>query len=188
MRQYVREVRRGCQPVESGEVILAANCGSRLLLAVPTRYVSYERLKQQRTASNQMDIAEIRDDFSFLDDWEDKYRYVIELGKKLPDLPDAERTERNKVRGCVSQVWLATRQNGDRLHFEGDSDALIVRGLVAILLAIYQDRTPKEILATDAREIFGDLGLKDHLTPQRSNGFVSMVDRIQSDAKAALAA
>lgn len=135
-----------------------------------------------------MNIDEIREDFSFLDDWEDKYRYVIELGKKLPELPDAERTELNKVRGCVSQVWLATTQANGKLHFEGDSDALIVRGLVAILLAIYQDRTPDEILATDAREIFGQLGLKDHLTPQRSNGFASMVERIQTDAKAALAA
>lgn len=133
-----------------------------------------------------MSIAEIREDFAFLDDWEDKYRYVIELGKKLPDLPEDKRTEENKVRGCVSQVWLDTKTDAGRLHFEGDSDAMIVRGLVAILLAIYQDRTPEEILATDAREIFTELGLKDHLTPQRSNGFVSMVDRIHSDAKAAL--
>ncbi len=133
-----------------------------------------------------MNIDEIRDDFSFLDDWEDKYRYVIELGKQLPDLADDKRTETNKVRGCVSQVWLVTRRDGDRLHFEGDSDAMIVRGLVAILLSIYQDHTPQEIIGLDAKEVFGDLGLKDHLTPQRSNGFVSMVDRIQSDARAAL--
>lgn len=132
-----------------------------------------------------MNIAEIRDDFSLLDDWEDKYRYVIELGKQLPDLADEKRTEANKVRGCVSQVWLVTHKDGDRLHFEGDSDAMIVRGLVAILLSIYQDHTPQEILELDAKEIFGELGLKDHLTPQRSNGFVSMVERIQSDARAA---
>lgn len=135
-----------------------------------------------------MNIAEIRDDFAFLDDWEDKYRYVIELGKQLPDLAEEKRTESNKVRGCVSQVWLETRTEGDRLHFEGDSDAMIVRGLVAILLAIYQGHTPQEILATDAREIFSELGLKDHLTPQRSNGFASMVERIQSDAQASLQA
>jgi len=135
-----------------------------------------------------MDIAEIRDDFAFLDDWEDKYRYVIELGRKLPDLPESMRTDENKVRGCVSQVWLDTRNETGRLHFEGDSDALIVRGLVAILLAIYQDRTPEEILAIDARQIFRELGLNAHLTPQRSNGFNSMVERIQSDAQTARSA
>lgn len=135
-----------------------------------------------------MNIADIKDDFALLDDWEDKYRYVIELGKALPDMPEAQKTEHNKVRGCVSQVWLATHDRGGRLHFDGDSDALIVRGLVAILLAIYQDRTPAEILSTDARKVFEDLGLKDHLTPQRSNGFVSMVERIQNDAQAASAA
>ena len=135
-----------------------------------------------------MNIAEIRDDFAFLDDWEDKYRYVIELGKSLPEMPDTAKTEDNKVRGCVSQVWLQTSQSNGVLHFTGDSDAMIVRGLVAILLAIYQDRTPQQVLATDAREIFNELGLKDHLTPQRSNGFASMVGRIQSDAQDALPA
>ncbi len=135
-----------------------------------------------------MNIDEIRDDFAFLDDWEDKYRYVIELGKSLPEMPETAKTEANKVRGCASQVWLQTSQNNGLLHFAGDSDAMIVRGLVAILLAIYQDSTPQQILATDAREVFNDLGLKDHLTPQRSNGFASMVGRIQSDAQAALAA
>lgn len=134
-----------------------------------------------------MTLAEIRDDFAFLDDWEDKYRYVIELGKALPEMPEADKSEANKVRGCVSQVWLATTQQDGRLHFEGDSDAMIVRGLVAILLAIYQDKTPSEIQQTDARDVFNELGLKDHLTPQRSNGFVSMVERIQADAKAAQA-
>jgi cysteine desulfuration protein SufE len=134
-----------------------------------------------------MTLAEIRDDFAFLDDWEDKYRYVIELGKALPEMPEADKSEANKVRGCVSQVWLATKQQDGRLHFEGDSDAMIVRGLVAILLAIYQDKTPSEIQQTDARDVFNELGLKDHLTPQRSNGFVSMVERIQADAKAAQA-
>ncbi len=135
-----------------------------------------------------MDIAEIRDDFALLDDWEDKYRYVIELGKSLPPLPEEARTDANKVRGCVSQVWLDTRKDDGRLHFLGDSDAMIVRGLVAILLAIYDGRPPQEIVETDARAVFEELGLKDHLTPQRSNGFVSMVERIQSDASAALQA
>lgn len=133
-------------------------------------------------------ISEIRDDFAFLDDWEDKYRYVIELGKQLPEMPRSAKTDANKVRGCVSQVWLATRQDDGRLHLEGDSDAMIVRGLVAILFAIYQDRTPEEVLKTDAKEVFEELGLKEHLTPQRSNGFVSMVQRIQADAREAIAA
>jgi cysteine desulfuration protein SufE len=144
------------------------------------------RAQQHGLHDTAMDIAEIRDDFAFLDDWEDKYRYVIELGKQLPEMPDAAKTDANKVRGCVSQVWLATNKSDGRLHFEGDSDAMIVRGLVAILFAIYQDRTPQEILDMDAREVFGELGLKEHLTPQRSNGFVSMVDRIRTDARSAL--
>lgn len=133
-----------------------------------------------------MDISDIRNDFAFLDDWEDKYRYVIELGKQLPEMPDAAKTDANKVRGCVSQVWLATHKNDGRLQFEGDSDAMIVRGLVAILFAIYQDRTPQEILDTNAGEVFGELGLKEHLTPQRSNGFASMVERIHADARSSI--
>jgi len=132
-----------------------------------------------------MTLAEIRDDFAFLDDWEDRYRYVIELGKALPEMEPALKTEANKVRGCASQVWLATRAENGRLHIIGDSDALIVRGLVAILLAIYQNQTPDHILSTDAREIFAELGLKEHLTPQRSNGFSSMVERIRADARLA---
>lgn len=138
-----------------------------------------------------MSIGEIRDDFALLDDWEDRYRYLIELGRALPPLAPALRTEANKVRGCASQVWLATtvERNGrpPRLTFEGDSDAHIVRGLIAILFAAYQGRPPEEILATDAHAIFRELGLKEHLTPQRSNGFASMVERIRSDARAAQA-
>jgi cysteine desulfuration protein SufE len=140
-----------------------------------------------------MKIAEIREDFALLDDWEDRYRYVIELGRKLPDMPDTLKTDANKVRGCVSQVWLATAiRNGSggnpSLHMQGDSDALIVKGLVAILFSMYNGRTANEILATDAVAEFASLGLKEHLTPQRSNGFASMVERIRSDAKRALAA
>jgi cysteine desulfuration protein SufE len=138
-----------------------------------------------------MTLTEIRDDFAFLDDWEDRYRYVIELGRSLPPLAPELRTESNKVRGCASQVWLATtvERNGHapRLTFQGDSDAHIVRGLIAILFAAYQGRHPDEILATDAQAIFRELGLKEHLTPQRSNGFASMVERIRSDARAAQA-
>ncbi len=136
-----------------------------------------------------MTIADIQADFALLDDWEDRYRYVIELGRAMPPLPDALRTDANKVRGCASQVWLATSasQAGgvSRLDFQGDSDALIVRGLVAILIALYRNKTADEILATDAPAVLGGLGLKDHLTPQRSNGVASMVERIRADARAA---
>ena len=137
-----------------------------------------------------MSLADIRSDFALLDDWEDRYRYVIELGRSLAPLPEPLRTDTNKVRGCVSQVWLASevKHNGGAspvLELQGDSDAHIVRGLIAILFAIYQDRTPEEILAADARAVFSDLGLKEHITPQRSNGFFSMVERIRADAKAA---
>lgn len=135
-----------------------------------------------------MTLAEIRDDFALLDDWEDRYRYVIELGRKLPEFPEASRTDANKVRGCASQVWIATHVDGSggkkKLHFESDSDAHIVRGLIAILLTIYQDRSPDEILATDAQAVFAELGLAEHLTQQRSNGLASMIQRIRADATA----
>ena len=137
-----------------------------------------------------MTLADIRSDFSVLDDWEDRYRYVIELGRGLPAMPDDLKTEATKVRGCASQVWLkseARRPSPGKppvLHFEGDSDAHIVRGLIAILFSMYQDRTSDEILATDAAGAFESLGLKEHLTPQRSNGFASMVERIRADARA----
>ena len=141
-----------------------------------------------------MTLDAIRSDFALLDDWEDRYRYVIELGRALPPLPDGLRTEANQVRGCASQVWLATSVDRPSpaaapvLAFQGDSDAHIVRGLIAILLAIYADKTAEEILRTDARAAFAELGLKEHLTPQRSNGFFSMVERIRRDAQALAAA
>lgn len=139
-----------------------------------------------------MTIDEIFADFELLDDWEDRYRYVIELGRTLEPLPDEARSPDNKVHGCVSQVWLATRiepaENGHkpRLLFIGDSDAHIVRGLIAILFALFSGKDAAEILETDAQAVFHRLGLKDHLTPQRSNGFVSMVQRIRADARSTL--
>jgi cysteine desulfuration protein SufE len=138
------------------------------------------------------DIDEIIDNFSLLDDWDDRYRYLIELGRELPPLAAEAHNEANKVRGCASQVWLDTsvRPNGAGgpvLTFVGDSDAHIVRGLIAILFAMYSGRNAKDILATDAVALFEKMGLREHLTPQRSNGFRSMVDRIHSDARAALA-
>jgi cysteine desulfuration protein SufE len=135
-----------------------------------------------------MSIEDIRSDFALLDEWEDRYRYLIELGRGLAPLPETLRTDANKVRGCVSQVWLASRvhANGSRgqpiLEFQGDSDAHIVRGLIAVLFALFQGKTSGEILGTDAHGVFAELGLKEHLTPQRSNGFFSMVERIRSDA------
>jgi cysteine desulfuration protein SufE len=140
-----------------------------------------------------MDIDEIIDNFSLLDEWDDRYRYVIELGRGLSPLPEADRTDKNKVQGCASQVWLATSVRpdgaaGPTLTFVGDSDAHIVRGLIAILFALFSGKSARDILASDAIALFEKLGLREHLTPQRSNGFRSMVERIKSDAQAALAA
>jgi cysteine desulfuration protein SufE len=135
-------------------------------------------------------LDSIVDDFSFLDDWEDKYRYLIELGRTLEPLPDEARTDANKVRGCASQVWLQTKvadRDGEPvIHFRGDSDAHIVRGLIALTLAFFSGHTARDIAAGDALELFRKLGLSEHLTPQRSNGLRSMVERIKKDARAAL--
>ena len=138
------------------------------------------------------DIAEIIDNFSVLDDWDDRYRYLIELGRQLPPLAQSAYNDANKVQGCASQVWLATDVKPDGaagpvLSFVGDSDAHIVRGLIAILFAIYSGKPARDIVSTDAVAVFEKLGLREHLTPQRSNGFRSMVKRIQDDAHAALA-
>ncbi|SCW79307.1 SufE family protein [Ancylobacter rudongensis] len=136
-------------------------------------------------------IDSIIEDFELLDNWDDRYRYLIELGRALPPFPEERRTEQSKVQGCASQVWLVSDASGDpegpRLTFRGDSDAHIVRGLVAILLALYSDRPARDIMAADPGAVFTRIGLKDHLTPQRSNGLRSMVERIRADARAALA-
>jgi len=135
-------------------------------------------------------IDDIIENFSLLDEWDDRYRYVIELGRKLPSFPDEQRTDTNKVQGCVSQVWLATtidrRDGGARLTFQGDSDAHIVRGLVAILIALLSGRSAADIAGENPIALFERLGLGEHLTPQRSNGFRSMVARMRSDAQAVL--
>jgi cysteine desulfuration protein SufE len=139
-----------------------------------------------------MTIDEIRDNFALLDEWDDRYRYVIELGRTLAPMPEAEHSAANKVQGCASQVWLSKqidRSGGaPLLKYLGDSDAHIVRGLVAILLTLYSGRTPREVLATDALAVFDEFGFREHLTPQRSNGLRAMVERIRSDAREALAA
>jgi cysteine desulfuration protein SufE len=140
---------------------------------------------------SQPSIDDIIENFSLLEEWDDRYRYVIELGRGLPSFPERERNESNKVPGCVSQVWLAThvqRQGGDAmLTFQGDSDAHIVRGLVAILILLLSGRSAREIANEDPIALFEQLGLGQHLTPQRSNGFRSMVARMRADAQAVLA-
>ena len=139
-----------------------------------------------------MTIDEIRDNFALLEDWDDRYRYVIELGRMLDPMPEAEHSAANKVQGCASQVWLSKqidRSTGEpTLSYLGDSDAHIVRGLIAILLTLYSGHTPQRILATDAVAVFNEFGFREHLTPQRSNGLRAMVERIRSDAREALAA
>ena len=139
-----------------------------------------------------MTINEITDNFSLLDDWDDRYRYVIELGRSLPPFPEQARTPSNKVQGCASQVWLTTRMqpNGEQgpvMTFLADSDAHIVRGLIAILFALYSGKPARDILSVDALGVFDRLGLRENLTPQRSNGLRSMVERIRSEANTALA-
>lgn len=134
-------------------------------------------------------IESIREDFSFLDDWEDRYRYIIELGGTLAPYPDSARDNDHKVPGCVSQVWLHTTRgdgNDPTITFLGDSDAHIVRGLVAIVLALFSGRKASQIIATDAEAALHELGLDEHLTPQRANGLRSMVQRIRREAEAAL--
>jgi cysteine desulfuration protein SufE len=135
------------------------------------------------------ELESLAEEFDLLGDWEERYRYVIELGKELEPLTDAERSEPNKVRGCASQVWLVTEPQADgRLRFRGDSDAHIVRGLIAILLRLFSGRPPREILAFDARAGLDRLGLSGALSAQRSNGLASMVARIRRDAELAAAA
>lgn len=130
-------------------------------------------------------FSEIAENFAFLDDWEDRYRYLIELGQALPPFPEAERTPENKVSGCVSQVWLVARRSNEtppKVFFAGDSDAMIVKGLVAVLLALYSGRPAAEIVRTDALTVLDALHLREHLTAQRSNGLAAMVKRMQAEA------
>jgi cysteine desulfuration protein SufE len=139
----------------------------------------------------QPDLDTIMSDFDLLDDWEDRYRYIIDLGRSLEPLPDGARSDMNKVQGCVSQVWLDTSVGAGAdpvISYKGDSDAHIVRGLVALVLAIYSGQKASRIRATDALEILKTLGLDQHLSPQRSNGLKAMVQRIRKDSETALAA
>ena len=138
------------------------------------------------TASIDQELDELVEEFDFLGDWEERYRHVIDLGRALAPLDDAEKSDANKVRGCASQVWLVREDDADgRLRFRGDSDAHIVRGLIALLLRLYSGRTPAEILGFDAPAGLDRLGLTGALSTQRSNGLRSMVERIRRDAEAA---
>lgn len=136
------------------------------------------------------DFDDIAANLDFLDDWEDRYRYIIELGQGLAPISDAERTAANKVNGCVSQVWLVTESGGSGddpvLAFRGDSDAMIVKGLVAVLIALYSGKPARFIADTDAITRLDELGLREHLSTQRSNGLVAMVNRMRDEAKARL--
>ncbi len=130
---------------------------------------------------------DIAADFEFLDDWEDRYRYIIELGKELPPLAEEDHTEENRVHGCVSQVWLKVMPEGNGpdavLHFAADSDALIVRGLVAILLSMVEGKTAREIMDMGIKARLESLGLQEHLTQQRANGLASMIQRLHQEAR-----
>lgn len=132
-------------------------------------------------------LEEVEETFDLMDDWEDRYRYLIELGRQLPPLSEEDYCEANKVRGCASQVWMVTRPDStdvDKLIFIGDSDAHIVKGLIAVLLLIFSGKTAPEISATDARAILERLGLAEHLSPMRTNGLFSMLQRIGDMAAA----
>jgi cysteine desulfuration protein SufE len=135
------------------------------------------------------DLNSLRQDFALLDDWEDRYRHVIDLGKALPAMDPALKTAATKVNGCASQVWIHSRVitdgNVQKLSMVGDSDALIVKGLIAIAFMVFAPLSLEQVATVDATAIFAELGLKDHLTPQRSNGLASMVARIKADAAAA---
>ena len=139
----------------------------------------------------QQKFEDLESDFTFLDDWEERYKYVIELGRDLPDFDDAYKCDTYKVNGCVSQVWIRSEVNVEdgekRLFFTGDSDALIVKGLIAIVMTLLSGQRPQDIADIDAREHLSRLGLHEHLTPQRSNGLRALVERIKSDAAAAIA-
>lgn len=127
-----------------------------------------------------MKLEEVIETFEFMDEWEDRYRYIIDLGRNLPKFDPKDQTEENRVQGCTSKVWLVYKIEDNKVIFSGDSDAHIVRGLVAIILMIFSEKTPAEILETDATKILTDLGLSQHLSPMRTNGLFSMVERIKA--------
>jgi len=131
-------------------------------------------------------MEELIENFQWLEDWEERYSYIIDLGRKLPPMPDADKTDLNKVEGCMSQVWMTGHLSADKppvLIIQADSDAFIVKGLIAVLLIIYNGKTPEEILAINIKEVFAKLDMETHISPNRRNGFYAMVGRIQAYAK-----
>lgn len=135
-------------------------------------------------ADLQNDIDELVDEFDFLGDWEERYRYLIELGQGLAPLPDHERTDATKVKGCVSQVWVVLDDQDGKIILRGDSDAHIVKGLVALMARLYSNRTPAEALTIDPKDVLSRIGLSEHLSPQRSNGLASMIATVRREAEA----
>lgn len=139
------------------------------------------------TTENMISIEELIEEFEFLNDWEERCDFLIDLGFELPPMPEADKTEANRVHGCQSMVWLTTglKQVGDHkvLEINADSDALIVKGLIAVLLAIYNQKTPEEVLAIDVKDYFSQLQLDKYLSSQRKNGLFGMVERVQQEAK-----
>ncbi|WP_417316900.1 SufE family protein [Emcibacter sp.] len=131
-----------------------------------------------------MNISEVIETFEFLEDWEDRYKYIIDLGRDLPELDEAEKTEENRVHGCTSRVWLVHGLENGKVVFRGESDAHIVKGLVALMLMIYSGKSPAEIMKTNARDVLNQLGLEKHLSPMRTNGLFAMDEKIKSVARA----
>jgi len=137
-----------------------------------------------------MTLDDLRETFELLDDWEDRYKFIIDLGRKLEPMPETDMIEENRVRGCMSQVWLTVEtrpEDPPRLHFRANSDAHIVKGLIAVLMVLFNDRTAKEILSVDAEATLADLGLDQHISPNRRNGVASMIQRIKAEATNAAA-
>lgn len=130
-----------------------------------------------------MDIEELIENFEFFDNWEDKYRYIIDLGNQLPSYPEQFKTDEWKVRGCQSQVWLLPEKSGENIRFKGDSDAAIVKGLMYIILLIYNNKSPSEIKVIEVEDIFAKLGLSEHLSPSRRNGLISMAEKVKHYAE-----
>ncbi len=126
-----------------------------------------------------MSIEALIEDFSFLDNWEDRYKYLIELGNQLERLHEDKKLEEWKISGCQSQVWIIPHIEGEKIYFEGDSDAIIVRGIIAVVFEIFKDKSAQEILDIDVEEIFDKMGLREHITPNRRSGMLSMVDKIK---------
>ena len=130
-----------------------------------------------------MEPAELIARFEIFDDWEERYRYLIQMGRKLPEFPEEYRNETNKVVGCISQVWVVSDFVDGRIHLQADSDAFIVKGLIAMLVTLFNNKTADEVLAVDIESIFSEIGLDEHLSPNRRNGFVAMVSRIRNMAQ-----